>query len=116
MNTSRISIRSYLVGFVMSVALTLAAYLVVVNHSFTQNGLIGAIITLAFIQCIVQLVLFLHIGSETRPRWKLFIFFTTVIGIGILVGGSIWIMNHLNYNMTPQDMSSYLLKDEGIQP
>jgi len=37
--------------------------------------------------------------------------------VAILVGGSIWIMYHLNYNMmdmSPQEQSQYMSENEGI--
>jgi cytochrome o ubiquinol oxidase operon protein cyoD len=116
MNQSHITLKSYVIGFILSIVFTMSAYFVATSPTLTSKFVLTFIIILAFLQFITQLIFFLHLGTETKPRWNQFIFFTTIIGIGILVGGSIWIMNHLNYNMTPQDMSSYLLKDEGIQP
>jgi hypothetical protein len=32
----------------------------------------------------------------------------------MVVVGSIWIMHHLNYNMMPTQMDSFLIQDEGF--
>jgi cytochrome o ubiquinol oxidase operon protein cyoD len=114
MNETNITLRSYMTGFFLSVLFTLAAFFAVTHHA-RAVWVVPTIIILAFLQLITQLIFFLHLSKESKPRWNLFIFFTTIIGIAILVLGSLWIMNHLNYNMTSQDMSRYLIKDEGMQ-
>ena len=32
----------------------------------------------------------------------------------IIVGGSVWIMNNLNYRMTPQQMEQYLKSQDSL--
>jgi cytochrome o ubiquinol oxidase subunit IV len=108
---------SYSIGFLTSLELTLGAYLLVIHHSFTSGRLILAIIGLAIAQLLVQLVFFLHLGRESKPRWNLVVFSFALIVVLIVVIGSLWIMNHLNYhNMTPQQTNTFIIKDEGIQP
>ena len=106
--------KSYITGFIISVALTLAAYFAVVNHMFSGTTLIVAIVALAFLQFIVQLIFFLHFGRGKDGHWNLTIFFSTVGIIFILVAGSIWIMNHLNYSMSPDQMNQYIQSQDGI--
>ena len=103
--------KSYLTGFILSVILTLAAYFAVTNHA--SNALL-IILALAVVQLVVQLVFFLHLNQGSDRHWNLTVFFSTVSIILILVIGSIWIMNHLNYNMTPGDMNTYMLKSENM--
>ena len=114
MNTSHITLKSYILGFALSLVFTLSAYIVATSPNVTSKFVFGAVIVLAFLQLITQLIFFLHLGKETKPRWKLFTFFTAIIGMGILVTGSIWIINHLNYNMTPADMASTVIQNEGM--
>jgi cytochrome o ubiquinol oxidase operon protein cyoD len=109
------SFRSYTIGFIVSIVLTLAAYLSVVNHLLSGELLLVTIAELAIMQLLVQLIFFLHMGTESKPRWKLAMFISAVSIICILVIGSIWIMNHLNYQMTPPQMNDFLIQDEGIQ-
>jgi cytochrome o ubiquinol oxidase operon protein cyoD len=67
---------------------------------------------LAVAQMIVQLVFFLHLGDEVRPRYK-FASFVFMAGILIIVvGGSLWIMNNLNQNMmqmSPTEKTNYMM-------
>lgn len=94
-------LRGYVVGFVMSIILTLGAYMLVVGGAFTVNETVGAIIALAVAQLVVQVLYFLHMGSEARPRWNTMSFVFTAFIVLALVVGSLWIMANLNYNTMP---------------
>jgi cytochrome o ubiquinol oxidase operon protein cyoD len=107
-------LQAYIIGFILSIILTLTPYFLVVNHITTSNTLLILILGLAFIQLIVQLAFFLHLGREPKPKWNLVFFISTVGIVFIVVGGSLWIMNHLNYNMMPTQMDQQILQDEGI--
>jgi cytochrome o ubiquinol oxidase operon protein cyoD len=110
------SLKGYLIGFIASLILTLAAYFLVAHHILAGNSLVAAITVLAVSQLIVQLLFFLHLGRESKPRWNLVFFGFMFLIVGILVIGSLWIMNNLNYNtMSPQATDTYIIKDEGIQ-
>ena len=108
------TLKSYAVGFVLSVILTLVPYFLVVNHLLSSTVLLATILGFAVIQLIVQLLFFLHIAKESKPRWNLIVLLSFVSIILIIVVGSLWIMYHLNYSMTPIDRSSYMLKEEGM--
>lgn len=110
------SLYSYVIGFILSLILTGVAYIIVTKHIFTGNELVTAIIALAIAQVLTQLFFFLHLGRETKPRWKLVVLLFMLLVLGILVFGSLWIMQNLNYNMTPQDVTNYIIRDEGIKP
>jgi cytochrome o ubiquinol oxidase operon protein cyoD len=72
---------------------------------------------LALAQAIAQLVWFLHLGHESAPRWKLVAFAFMLLVLVILIVGSIWIMNNLNYHtMSPADTTTFIIHDEGIKP
>jgi cytochrome o ubiquinol oxidase operon protein cyoD len=58
------------------------------------------------------LVFFLHLGQGKDTKWNLVIMLSTLTIVLIVVIGSIWIMNHLNYNMTPTDINNYM-NDQG---
>ena|SRR5260221_2509642 len=110
------TLRSYITGFALSIAFTLLAYFAVVNHVVSGGLLIAVIIGLAIVQLVVQLLFFLHIGQESKPRWNLAFFLSTASIVLLIVVASLWIMNHLNYNMmTSQGMNQKILKDEGMQ-
>ncbi|HSW87797.1 MAG TPA: cytochrome o ubiquinol oxidase subunit IV [Candidatus Saccharimonadales bacterium] len=107
-------LRLYITGFILSLVLTIIAYLAVVNHVFAGEIIVLVILVLAVIQLVVQLFFFLHLGQESKPRWNTIFFISTVCMILVLVIGSIWIMNHLNYNMTPMEMHKYIQNQDGI--
>lgn len=97
----------YITGFVLSVLLTLAAYFLVTENAFGGGVLIAAIVGLAVLQVFVQMFFFLHLGREPHPRWKLAAFSFMLLVLGIVVGGSLWIMSNLDYNMMRQDVQEY---------
>jgi cytochrome o ubiquinol oxidase operon protein cyoD len=111
---------SYSIGFLSSVALTILAYAIVVHNSFSINWtpftIALTLSILAMLQLVVQLMFFLHLGEEDRPRWKLITFIFAFIILGIIVIGSLWIMFDLNSRMmmSSQDMIKYMNKQTGL--
>jgi len=106
---------SYIVGFVLSIATTLLAYFFVVNELFSKNVLIYVVMGIAVVQLVVQLVFFLHLGRGNR--WKVITFAFAVLVVLIVVVGSLWIMQNLDYNMmqmSPDQMTEYMNANEGI--
>jgi cytochrome o ubiquinol oxidase subunit IV len=116
----KITIKSYILGFVLSLILTLSAYFITsmhINSDFgviSQQILIPIIIGIAILQLIVQLIFFLHLTHESKPRWNLVFFVSTIGIILIVIVGSIWIINHLNYNMNPQQVDQYIQSQDGF--
>jgi len=115
-NAHPLSLGKYIVGFLGSVVVTMAAYLLVTRGSLSKSVLVGTLATLALVQFIVQMVFFLHVGDERRPRWKLMVMFLMLGVVLILVLGSIWIMNDLNYRMmdSPQQVQKYLKSQDDL--
>lgn len=102
------SYRSYLIGFALSLVLTFSAYFIAVEHVFSGWKLDAVLASLSLLQVIVQLVFFLHLLEESKPRNNLLVFLFMALVIVILVGGSLWIMNDLNYRMMPaMDMGAH---------
>lgn len=91
--------KSCVYGFIISVILTLISYWLVKVRVFSPSNLYIAIAILAFIQLLTQLIFFLHITAEKKPRLNLISFAFTITITAILVGGSLWVMYNLNYNM-----------------
>lgn len=89
-------------GFIASLILTFIAYFIIINPNFFNFDIKTAIIVifiLALIQSFVQLIFFINVWKEKGPLWNLGIFVSTVFIIFIIIFFSVWIMNHLNYNM-----------------
>lgn len=105
---------SYVVGFLLSLAFTAIPYYMVVNKSVSGSALLATILGIAFLQMIIQIVFFLHLGRGPKPLYNVVFFVSTVSIILIVVGGSIFIMNNLQYNMVPTEISKKLIEKEGI--
>jgi cytochrome o ubiquinol oxidase operon protein cyoD len=113
--TSHGSLKSYTVGFILSIILTLIPFYIVVNEMTSGWVLVFSLFGFATAQLLVQLQFFIHLGEESRPRWKLIMFLCMTLILLIVVLGSIWIMNSLNYNMMPgHQAEEQLLEEEGI--
>ncbi len=116
------SLVSYVVGFVSSLVLTLAAYLLVLRHVHSghlwpsRHWLLAAgVVVLAIVQLVVQLVFFLHLSRESKPRWNLTVLLFAALVLLIVVFGSLWIMNNLNYHMvSPSRTDEQIFRDEGV--
>lgn len=108
------TLRTYQIGFASSVILTLAAFYLVSRHVLAGWGLVLAILALAVIQLCIQLIFFLHLGDESRPRWRLNVFLFMLMVLLIVVVGSLWIMYNLNYRMMPdtEHINQYLHSQE----
>lgn len=107
---------AYVTGFVLSLLLTLLAYLLVTKSVVDTSLVVPGIVVLAVVQLVVQLVFFLHLGRETKPRWNLMAFLFMLLVVFIVVVGSLWIMRNLDYNMMPRDMDAHMnkQKDKGF--
>jgi len=108
----KIQFQTYVGGFILSMFLTIVAFSLVLENLLSGNSLIVALLMFAVAQAWVQMVFFLHMGSGAQ--WKRFIFASTFGLILIVVIGSLWIMAHLNYNMSPDQMNTYMEKSEGM--
>lgn len=104
----------YIAGYLLSVILTLIPFAVVMNFWLEGTQLIVLLLTFAVVQLFVQLHFFLHLGQESKPRWKLMMFLFAALVVVILVIGSLWIMSNLNYNMMPSEVEHHIMDEEGI--
>ncbi len=129
------TIKTYVTGYVLSLGLTGTAFWLVHKHLLSHhvtpsdNLMLAALAALAITQLFVQLVFFLHLDRESKPRWNNVVLAFAATVVFILVGGSIWIMTNLNYHhegfghthdghelTTPSQTNQYIIKDEGVQP
>ncbi len=95
------SLKPLITGFLLSLILILSAYWLTTSHLLSGLSMMAAILTLACIQALIQCLYFLNLGAESHPRWSLITFVFTVIVLIIVIGGSLWIMYNLDYNMMP---------------
>lgn len=119
-------IGTYITGFLLSLALTLAAFTLVWRYVesdrqiFSENFLLIWLAVLAITQLLAQLVFFLHLSRESKPRWNLNVLSFAVTVVVILVFGSLWIMTNLKYheghNLYPEQTETEIIHDEGFHP
>ena len=107
---------SYVIGYVLALALTLNAYVAATLNVGTMNpSLYFMLIVLSAAQLMVHAIYFLHLGHEGRPRWNTLAMIITVMVLLFIVIGSVWIMNNLDYNMMSPQSQQQMIDDEGIQ-
>ena len=106
----------YCLAFLFCLLASFVAFALATLELLDAATTVAIIGVLAVLQCAVQLRYFLHVGSETRPRWKLIIFWLLVVLGVIIVGGSLWIMDHLNYNMMhdPSSIDTYMSEQHDL--
>lgn len=107
--------KQYTIGFVLSVVLTVLAF-ISINWDYSTYSIIFILMVLAITQLFVQLVFFLHMNKEQYPRWNLMMLLLAAWFVIAIVLGSIWIMDNLNYNMSPDEVDKQLIEDEGYKP
>lgn len=96
---------SYTIGFIVCLVLTGLSFGAVMSGLVPHDRVLPTIVVLAVVQLIVQLVLFLHLGSAPDQRNNTVIFVLTGMLIAIIVAGSLWVMHNANTNMMPMQMS-----------
>ncbi|HEV2443726.1 MAG TPA: cytochrome o ubiquinol oxidase subunit IV [Steroidobacteraceae bacterium] len=89
--------KSYTIGFLLAIALTIVPFGLVMTHASIGTPVIIAVFALA--QIIVHVVYFLHVDRSEEQRWNLTALLFTAIVLCIILGGSLWIMHNLYINM-----------------
>jgi cytochrome o ubiquinol oxidase operon protein cyoD len=113
---SRSMMGAYVIGFVLSLAFTIASFVLVERNMMSRGTIFALISGFAVAQFLAQVVFFLHLGREPKTRWNLLTFGFMLLVLVIVVFGSLWIMANLNYNMmSPKETNDYIIQDEGIR-
>jgi cytochrome o ubiquinol oxidase operon protein cyoD len=99
------SIKSYSIGFALSLILTFASFGVVMSGILPHELRLTAIVALALVQLLVQLIYFLHMGTAKDQRENTAVFGVTAVLIAIVVASSLWLMHNANENIMPMQMS-----------
>jgi len=95
------TLKLYGIGFCGSLFLTGLSFSLAATHPFPRGILIGVLVFLALMQAIVQLIFFMHMGKEAKPRWMTLVFYFMVLVILIVVLGSLWIISDLDHRVMP---------------
>ena len=90
------SLKSYVTGFAFSLLLTIIPIMVLENNWLEGKGITIVFLVTAVLQFIIQLVFFMHLREEEKPRYNLMSLILGIFIVLLIVIGSIWIMM---YNM-----------------
>ncbi len=77
--------------------------------------IVGLLSVSAFVQLFIQLRYFLHVGEGSSAKWKKLFFALMVLFFVVIVVGSLWIMQNLDYNMghnSNSDIDRAIINDE----
>ena len=86
------SVKSYVIGFVLSVILTLIPFGLVMYPTLPKSITLMIVLAFAVIQVLVHLVYFLHLDRSAAQRNNVIAFVFAALVIVLLVGLSLWIM------------------------
>jgi cytochrome o ubiquinol oxidase operon protein cyoD len=95
--------QSYLIGLGYAVVLTLASFWASSTHLVYAPGIPILLAVLAIAQMGVHLVFFLHISSAPDQTNNFLALAFGIFVVGLIVFGSMIIMDNLNHAMMPMD-------------
>lgn len=102
------TLRSYTLGFALSILLTLVAFGAVWLHIYTGHHFPThteakvLFVVFAVLQLAVQLIFFLHIGKEQKTHWNAAVLGFALFVVTVVVGGTLWIMHNVQHNLDQQ--------------
>jgi cytochrome o ubiquinol oxidase operon protein cyoD len=95
------SVRSYAIGFALSVLLTAIPFALVMSGAASAAMVVPICVGLGVVQMVVHLIYFLHMNGASSRSWNMAALLFTVLIVAILVIGTLWVMYHMNANMMP---------------
>jgi cytochrome o ubiquinol oxidase operon protein cyoD len=108
-NAGHGSLRSYLIGFGLSVVLTAIPFWLVMSGALdSKQATALTIMVFAAAQIVVHMIFFLHMSAKSENGWTMLALIFTLVVVGITLSGSLWVMYHLNVNMMPAHAMSQM--------
>ena len=95
------STKDYTIGFVLAVILTVIPFWLVMGNVLAPEMTRFVIMGFAAVQVVVHMIYFLHLNSKSEGGWNMMALILTIVLLGIILAGSIWVMYHMNANMMP---------------
>ncbi|HEX6462716.1 MAG TPA: cytochrome o ubiquinol oxidase subunit IV [Candidatus Saccharimonadales bacterium] len=111
MKSTTRDVNFYIIGFIISLLLIALPYVVVTEKLLSGGILIATVIGCALLQFFTQLICFLKLGRSKNGQWNMLVFLFMVMVVLIVVLGSLWIMDNLDYNMMPSEMNDHMIKE-----
>ena len=93
----------YTIGLVLAVILTATSFWVANTSLLWAVGVPMGLVVLAIAQMGVHLVFFLHITTGPDNTNNVLALAFGVLIVVLVIGGSLWILGHLNHNTMPMD-------------
>ncbi|WP_168605295.1 cytochrome o ubiquinol oxidase subunit IV [Novosphingobium sp. SG707] len=93
--------RFYWAGVLLAAALTVLPFWLVMTGQADRSTTALLIFAMALVQIVVHVAFFLHVDTRSEGGWTLLAFLFTAVIVVLTIGGSVWIMYHLNTNMMP---------------
>ena len=94
-------LQTYVIGLGFAVLLTVVSFFIARTSLVWQPSIPIALFVLAVAQMGVHLVFFLHITTGADNVNNIMALAFGVLIVILLIGGSLWIMSHLNHDMVP---------------
>ncbi|MGM7703199.1 cytochrome aa3 quinol oxidase subunit IV [Pseudalkalibacillus sp. Hm43] len=91
--TSRFPWR-HLIGFLLSVILTLAALWIGLYSGFSMTWIIGIIVALAILQALIQLLMFMHMTESSNGKHQTHIMMHSAFIAVVVVIGTLWVVSY----------------------
>jgi len=104
----RAEVGGYVTGLLLAMALTIASFWVPSTNFIYGPALAVALLVLAVAQMGIHLIFFLHITTDPDNTNNVMALAFGVLIVCLIVFGSIWVMIHMNQNMTPMPMEKML--------
>jgi cytochrome o ubiquinol oxidase operon protein cyoD len=93
----------YVIGLGLATLLTATSFFIGGTNLVWQPSIPVALVVLAIAQMGVHLVFFLHITTDPDNTNNVMALAFGLLIVFLVVGGSLWIMSHLNQNMPPMN-------------
>lgn len=91
------TLRGYVIGFLLSVVLTVIPFWLVMGDVFGNNMVTAVfVLELGVMQIFVHMYYFLHMNTKSEGGWTMMALIFTVVIVLIALVGSMWVMHHLN--------------------
>ena len=99
MSNRTTELRTYVVGYILSLVLTVAAFAMVRWPFFEARAVFGSVLALGLIQLAVQFRCFLHISLKRSSRHDLQLILFSALIIALMVSGTLVILFNLRGRM-----------------
>jgi HlyD family secretion protein len=106
-------IRNYLIGLALATLLTIVSFYISGTTLVWGPSIPVALVVLAIAQMGVHLVFFLHITTGPDSVNNVMALAFGVLIVLLILGGSLWIMANMNYNLAPMNQMMQMQLESG---